>query len=188
MNGASLLLACVLFTGAARAEAAVAPGADGAPRGSGTLLLLHYRWRHDTLTLVESRRVPAAVKIPRSWKRAESISSPFPETAPAEEPRGPLSYELISPEGRPLTVAYLREPGIRRVELQDSGETQLHRETIEVDSSDLFLRIPGTAARSIRFYRHGRPAPQAKRTACAGEPFGPQPAPVRALLAEFPLE
>lgn len=153
---------------------------DAVPK-SGTLLLLHYRWRHDTLKLIESQRVKAAVKVSRSRNR--DARDQGTETA-----RSPFSYEVISADGSLIAIKYLHDPGLRQVEVQDRGEHQLHREQSPVDSSDIFLRVPEPDAKAIRFYRHGTPGPAAKRSEGAAAGLGPEPAPSKTLIAEFPLE
>ncbi|GEM_PF-2704445 len=137
----------------------------------GTLLLLHYRWRHDSLTLVESSRISAAVKLSRITpeKRARGIGW-------AEEgPRSGFSFEVLGPDGKRLASRFLQDPGERRVEYQVKGEHVLRSQVERVDSSDIFLRIPEAEASTIRFYRHtpdGIPAGNTSVGSAAGNVAG----------------
>lgn len=176
---------------------------DAPPRGS--LLLLHYQWKHDTLTLVDSKRVPAAVKIRRSSRLPVAPKPSWVEDAP----RSPFSYELVGAKGNPIAVRFLQDPGMQHVEYQGAGDATLRREEHRVDSADIFLRVPEADAKTIRFFRHtpalgpvapgngaanGNPA--AKTGAAQGPvtpvgtvtPLGPVAPATKTLLAEFPLE
>lgn len=160
------------------------PAAADPDPPKGTLLLLHYRWQRDTLTLVESSRVPAAVKRSRlsAEKRAgrEARQSLGPPTG--------FSFELLNAEGKSISTRFLPEPGTRRVEYQEKGEHALRSQVERVDSADIFLRIPETDAKTIRFYRHQPPRANSAGQGTTGVPAqGPEAAPPRTLIAEFPL-
>ena len=183
---ASLLAAFALLS------VAVPRAEDAPPRGS--LLLLHYQWKHDTLTLVDSKRVPAAVKLRRSARLPVAPKPSWVEDAP----RSPFSYELVGAKGNPIAVRFLQDPGMQHVEYQGAGDATLRREEHRVDSSDIFLRVPEADAKAIRFFWH-TPAigpmapvngaatgvPAAKSGAAAQGPVAPA---TKTLLAEFPLE
>ncbi|MDB5107055.1 MAG: hypothetical protein JWP91_4744 [Fibrobacteres bacterium] len=170
--------------------------AQESAHSEGTLLLLHYRWTRDTaaltdsvssignLTLIESQRVPAAVKTPRltGAKRARMMAEA------SETPRSGFSFDLLGPDGRRLSTRFLGDPGVQRVEFQEKGDHGLRSQQRRVDTSDIYLRIPEPEARTIRFYRHARPAAPAAPKAGAAEVLGPQPSPRKTLIAEFPLE
>jgi hypothetical protein len=164
------------------AAASLATAGDTSPlKRPGTLLIVHYRWKRDSLTLVESQRVPAKVKISRLTPDRLALH----EAQSTEVPRSPFSYELMGADGKRIAVRYLQDPGIRRVEYQEKGERTLRTQVENVDSADIFLRIPEPDAQAIRFYRHA--PPRAKAAPKAGVQ-GPQPLPAKTLLAEFPLE
>jgi hypothetical protein len=170
------------------------------PPSKGSMLLLHYRWQHDVLTLIESQRVPAAVKPSRSSpeKRARILA------ATGEEPRSAFSYELLGADGKRISTRYLQDPGLRRVEYQEKGQRGLKSQEERVDSADIFLRIPEADAKTIRFFRHADPsfpsassAPKAAPNGSAkgsasgetgGPVQGPEPLPSKSMVAEFPLE
>lgn len=172
---AALLLAFAL---------SIAGADEPVPRGS--LLLLHYQWKHDTLSLVDSKRVPAFTKIRRS---SRIPAAPKPSWIDAE-PHAAFSYELLGAQGNPISIRYLEDPGIQRVEYQAPGDKTLRSEERRLDSADVFVRIPEPDARVIRFFRH-TPAigpltpPGAAAKATAQGPTSPA---TRTLLAEFPLE
>ena len=160
------------------------------------MLLLHYRWQRDALTLIKSERVPAAIKPSRSSpeKRARGPA------APGGEPRSAFSFELSGADGKTISTRYLQDPGLRRVEYQEKGGRGLKSQVERVDSADIFLRIPEADAKTIRFFRHAEPsssstayAPSpskadAKESAAGAPMQGPVPLPSRSMVAEFPLE
>jgi hypothetical protein len=167
------------------------------PSPKGSMLLLHYRWRHDSLALITSERVPAAIKLSRSSpeKRARNLA------ATDGEPRSAFSFELLGADGKRISTRYLQDPGLRRVEYQEKGQRGLKSQEERVDSADIFLRIPEADAKSIRFFRHADPsspsAPKASPDGTAkgsasggtGSPVqGPGPLPSKSMIAEFPLE
>lgn len=165
-------------------SAAIAGTGEPVPRGS--LLLLHYQWKHDTLSLVSSERVPAFTKIRRS---SRIPIAPKPSWVDAD-PHAAFSYELLGAQGNPISMRYLEDPGIQRVEYQAPGDKTLRSEERRLDSADVFVRIPEPDARVIRFFRHTPamgpitpPGAAAKSTA-----QGPTSPAVKTLLAEFPLE
>lgn len=165
-------------------SAAIAGEGEPVPRGS--LLLLHYQWKHDTLSLVESKRVPAFTKIRRS---SRIPTAPKPSWVEAD-PHAAFSYELLGAQGNPISTRYLEDPGVQRVEFQAPGDKTLRSEERHLDSADVFVRIPEPDARVIRFFRH-TPAmgpitpPGAAAKAAAQGPASPA---TKTLLAEFPLE
>ncbi len=170
---------------------AAGPRADEAPAPHGTLLLLHYQWKHDTLTLVESQRVAAAVKVRRSSRLPVAPKPSWVDDAP----RSPFSYELLGAQGNPIALRYLEDPGVKHVEWQGKGDATLRREEHRVDSADIFLRVPEVEAKTIRFFRNapaiGPALPAGKVPGAApksGVAQGPTAPASRALLAEFPLE
>lgn len=144
---------------------------------SGRILLLHYQWRHDSLSLVDKQWVPAAVKP----KRGRASGNPQGNQPGTEMPRSPFSYELLSAGGESISTGYLRDPGLQTVEVQEKGEHQIKTHERKVDSADVFLRISEPEAKTIRFYRHAASRGSAKRA-------GPEPIPAKTLLAEFPLD
>jgi hypothetical protein len=195
MKKTALLSACLaLALGAPFAAHAGKPGMNGTK--SGRILLLHYKWRHDSLSLVDKEWVPAAVKP----KRGRARGNPHTDPAGTEPPRTPFSYELVSAGGDPISVGYLRDPGLQTVEVQEKGEHQIQPHERMVDSADVFLRISEPEAKTIRFYRHARPGstglnPDAEGAAAKGaasggsaKRAGPEPASAKTLLAEFPLD
>jgi hypothetical protein len=181
-----------LILGSAFQILAQAPQPPMPSQPKGALLLLHYRWRHDSLTLIDSRRIPAAVKVSRlsPEKRARG------REAAGGEPRSAFSFELLDADGRRISTRYLRDPGLRRVEYQEKGQRGLKTQEERVDSADIFLRIPEADAKTIRFFRHDGPHAQshtAKATATTAGHSGapaqdPEPLPAKSLVAEFPLE
>ena len=158
-----------------------------------TLLVLHYRWKHDSLTLIESDRIPAKVKV----SRLSPVRRALLQADAATVPRSPFSYELMGANGKSLATRYLQDPGLRRVEYQEQGERTMRVQEEKLDSADIFLRIPEADAQSIRFYRHtpalpvkaGANAKATPKTTAPGASViqGPQPLPAKTLLAEFPL-
>lgn len=169
---------------------------------TGKVLILHYRWRKDSLSLVDKEWVRASMKPSRSRsarKRLGMIPGP-------DAPRSGFSYELVSSQDISSEPHYLPEPGLQRVEFQEPGAHQMRQEERLVDTADIFIRVPEAEAKSIRFYRHGpgegasrNPAAVADTDADAGaegKPLGkttairqgPEPAFSKTLLAEFPLE
>jgi hypothetical protein len=166
-----------------------------APVPKSSMLLLHYRWQRDSLTLIKSERVPAAIKPSRSSpeKRARG-------PATGEEPRSAFSFELSGADGKRISTRYLRDPGLRRVEYQEKGRRGLKSQEERVDSADIFLRIPEADAKTIRFFRHGEPASLsppsppspskagANGTAGGASMQGSEPRPAKTMVAEFPLE
>jgi hypothetical protein len=176
-----------------------APGGEGhfgqSPIGKGNLLVLHYRWKHDTLSLVGSERIQAALKPSRSRSKGDAGESGFRDDAP----RSPFSFEVVSGTGATLRTKFLPDPGTKRVEYQEKGESRMRQETVALDSSDIFVEVPETEAKTIRFYRHGRIGPAAKRSGSGSasgtgsvqsgpSQFGPEPSLSKTLLGEFPLE
>ncbi len=159
---------------------------------SGRILLLHYQWRHDSIALVDKQWVPAAVKA----RRGRAAANPQTGMADVEAPRTPFSYELLSADGKRISVGYLRDPGLESVEIQEKGEHQIQSHERKVDSADIFLRVSEPEAKTIRFYRHARPnahapdttIPGAATASGAAKKAGPEPAPAKTLLAEFPLD
>jgi hypothetical protein len=171
---AGFFLSMALSLAAVRAD-------EPAPRGS--MLLLHYQWKHDTLSLVESKRVPAFTKVRRS---SRAPAAPKPSWVDADA-HGAFSYELLGANGNPITTRFLQDPAVQRVEYQAPGDATLRSEERKLDSADVFLRIPDPDARVIRFYRHtpaiGPVVPLGKASA-----QGPSTPAMKSLLAEFPLE
>jgi hypothetical protein len=173
------------------ALALAAAAEEPAPRGS--LLILHFRWKHDSLSLLDSRRVPAAVKTSRAAARARSAGPGRVDPAPAS----PFGYELVDSAGNAIAERFLDDPGVKHVEFQAPGDKTLRREERKLDSADVFVRVPEAGAKSIRFYRH-RPAmgpeasmvpgPDREAMRKAGAAQGPEAPAARTLLAEFPLE
>jgi hypothetical protein len=168
-----------------------AMAADPAPP-TGGMLLLHYRWRHDSLTLVESRRVPAAAKQSRlSAEKRRGESAPGRAAPPYQGAPTGFAFELFGADGKRISGRFLQDPGIRRVEYQEKGEHVLRSQEERVDSADIFLRIPEADARTIRFYRHHAPrahlAQGGVASASAAPVQGPEAAPARSLIAEFAL-
>jgi hypothetical protein len=177
------------FFAMALAAFLAAPQAGAEPSGKGNLLVLHYRWRHDTLSLVESDRIHAALKPSRSRAKDGADRAGIRDDAP----RSPFSYEVVSGTGATLRAKYLPDPGVKRVEYQEKGDSQMRQQTVALDSSDFFVEVPEPEAKSIRFFRHGTPGPAAKRAGGASArpgptALGPEPAPSKTLLAEFPLD
>jgi hypothetical protein len=159
---------------------------------TGGMLLLHYRWRHDSLTLVEGRRVPAAVKPSRlSARKRRGESAPGRETPPYQGAPNGFGFELLDADGKRISGRFLQDPGIQRVEYQEKGEHVLRSQEERVDSADIFLRIPEADARIIRFYRYHAPraylAGGGARSASDAPVQGPGAAPARSLIAEFAL-
>jgi hypothetical protein len=190
-TGTFITLAMAGFLSAAQAggePGGLAPGGN-APLGKGNLLVLHYRWKHDTLSLVGSERIHAALKPSRSrGKGGEGV-----EGIRDDAPRSPFSFEVVSGTGATLRTKFLPDPGTKRVEYQEKGETQMRQQTVSLDSSDVFVEVPEAEAKAIRFFRHGPIGPAAKRAGAGSAqpgptPLGPEPAPSKTLLAEFPLE
>jgi hypothetical protein len=179
-----------------RADGSVNPGTKSGT-GSGRILLLHYRWHKDSLRLIDKEWVRGAVKP----VRGASKDAADPVLGNAQPPRSPFSYELVSADGAPLSVVFLQEPGVRRVETQEKGESQLRQHERKVDSSDIFLRVTDPDAKTIRFYRHKRGEARKKApttggtdggdgsgSAASGTATASETNASKTLLAEFPLE
>lgn len=192
----------LILASVAQVLAQVAPPSP-APKGS--MLLLHYRWQRDTLTLVSSVRVPAAVKLSRSAPERRSTG----QAVTGGDPRSPFSFELLGADGKRIRTCYLRDPGLRRVEYQEKGRPGLKSQVERVDSADILLRIPEADARTIRFFRHAEssasrassassaswasstaspsnPAPKGTAEHVAAQ--GPGAPSSKTMVAEFPLE
>lgn len=165
------------------------------PTQKGSMLLLHYRWRHDSLTLIKSERIPAAIKPPRPSPGKRSRN---PATA-VGEPRTAFSYELLGADGRWIATRYLQDPGLRRVEYREEGQAGMKSQVERADSADIFLRIPEADARTIRFFRHAGPLSPTSSSPPLRDPetepkaapkataVGSDPRPSKAMVAEFPL-
>ncbi|GEM_PF-3484874 len=176
LPGAALLLMLATALDSAIAQA----GAKTMGPAHGEILFLHYRWHHDTLSLVESQRIPALTKPARGMG------------ADAMEKRGPFQWEVVSDRGAVLSTQELPDPALKSVEYPEPGEKQLRRHEQRMDSADVFVRLvdPGPNAKRIRFYRrHAQkigsvpengPMPKAS----AGAPQSND----RTLIGDFPLE
>lgn len=181
------LLFSIAWSGSGISPAAAAPGSDG----KGEILFLHYRWRHDSLVLVGKERLRGAMKPLRSdaARRGSGAASMNASGIPGPI-LSPLGYELVTARGTVLATRFLRDPSIRTVETTENGESVPRKHVRNLDSSDIFLRISGAEAKTIRFYRHGPSVPPAgplpKRSASGSEPAAAAPA--KTLLAEFPLD
>lgn len=156
-----------------------AMAADPVPSNGG-MLLLHYRWKHDSLALVDSRRVPAAVKK----SRLSAKTAPGREARLNQGPPTGFAFELLDAGGKRISGRFLPDPGTRRVEYQEKGEHVLRSQVESADSADVFLRVPEADARTIRFYRYRAPGAGA---ASGASVQGPETAPARSLIAEFAL-
>jgi hypothetical protein len=155
-------------------------GAAGKDSSQGTLLFLHYRWIRDSLTLVESKRIPAKVKPSR-------LAAKLAGEAPGSGPRSGFSYDLLGADGGKLATRFLAEPGLRRVEFQEKGDPTLRSQEQRVDTTDIFLRIPEAEAKRIRFHRHAPAEPQGLSMSGAAIQ-GPEAPQAKKQIAEFGLE
>jgi hypothetical protein len=153
------------------------------PASPKSTLFLHYRWHKDSLELVESKRIRAAVKPSRLSKeaRARRLAEAL------ERPHTPFSYDLIGPDGKRIATRYLDDPGVRYVEYQEKGDATLRRQEERVDSADIFLQVPEAEAKTIRFFRHA-PPPKNESGKPLAKTLGPAPLPAKTQIAEFPLE
>jgi hypothetical protein len=174
----------------ASAEHPFAQGTLPPPAPKGSMLLLHYRWQRDSLTLIRSERVPAAIKLSRSAPEKRNRGP----AATGGDPRSVFSFELFDADGKRIRTRYLRDPGLRRVEYQEKGQHGLKSQEERVDSADILLRIPEADAKTIRFFRHSEspsssPSDAAsKGSAAVAAAQGPGDPPSKTMVAEFPLE
>lgn len=135
------------------------------------------------MVLVEKKEIRARLKPSRSAARRKADGE-GPGTDPFRRPVGMtvdgnvLTYALFSAAGDTLTEVAIPDPGLLRVEIQEKGEAQLRSHSVKRDSGDIFLRIAGPEARTIRFYKWHSLAPAGAL---------PKAAASRTLIAEFPL-
>lgn len=154
------------------------------PSGGATGRFLHFRWHKDgSIALVEKKELGARLKPSRSAAHRKAVGN-GPGIGQFHRPVGMtadenvITYALFSATGDTLTEVAIPDPGLLRVEIQEKGEAQLRSHSVKRDSGDIFLRIAGPEARSIRFFKWHPLAPAGAL---------PKAAASRTLIAEFPL-
>lgn len=133
MSTSIVLTAALLLASASLAAGVAAP--------QGTLLFVHYRWMGDSLTLFESKRIPAKVKLSRLGAEGEKLGTRF-----LDEPglRNRFTQTLV--------------PGIHRVTAKVRDTTRLVRKDPEgllMDSVSWQVNV--TASTPVAESRSGQP-------------------------------
>ncbi len=115
---------------------------------------LHFKWIRGTIVFVEKSEFKKARKLSRSTAKMRARNGEETEL------HSPLSCEVQSPQGRVLHTEYFPNPSLRSVEIQEKGESQLHRYSVKVDTTDLFVNVSSadSGAQAIRFFRRTFPA------------------------------